>query len=254
MNLKIGFWNINNKSGAEIGEYIKELVDDKSLDVLLLSEYQLIKAELYNFLLDGYEIICGSGVCKKVIIIKRKKLDFQVCTEGNRYLVLKSKIMDLVIVGLHLQDRRNYDENVRIEEIRKALEAVKETNCKKSLFVGDFNCMPFDKELTTSTGMHAVLFKKEMKDNKNGKEKHYNPMLLLLNEGDQMYGSYRYIDNSYPLYWYSFDQVIVSKKLMNSIYDIEYLKSIKKKTLLSKKYDNPSISDHLPLVFRIGEQ
>lgn len=253
MSLIIGFWNINNKNAEEIGAYIKELIDNKSLDILLLSEYHSIEAELNKYLLDDYEILYGSGVCKKVIVIKRKSLDFHICTEGKRYLVLKSNKMDLVVVGLHLQDRRNSDDDERKCELNKILESSKDTKCKKTLYVGDFNCMPYDEELTLSYGMHAVLFKKEMDDNGGGKEKHYNPMLLMLNEDNQTYGSYRYIDKSHPIYWYAFDQVIVSKELTNSIKDIEYLKMINGRPLLSQKYGNPLISDHLPLVFRIGE-
>ena len=93
-----------------------------------------------------------------------------------------------------------------------------------------------------------------MQREQEGKEKHYNPMLLLLNEKDELYGAYRYLDAIHPSYWYTFDQVIVSKNLMNSISNIDFLKNIKGKSLMSNKDTTPYISDHLPLVFEIGEK
>ena len=254
--MKIGYWNINKKNLKEIGVFIVDLIAEHNLDVLLLSEFNnLNKKELADIIPNEYMIVETSGLCDKVLTIVKRSTDYKSITEGKRYIILKSNKCDLVIVGLHLSDRRNYPQSLkRIDELNNILESIKHVNCSKYIFVGDFNSSPFDDELTCCSGMHSVLFKKEMNNAEDGKVKHYNPMLLVLEEQKETYGSYRYIDSTFPLYWYSFDQVIVSKQLMNSICDIKYLKMIKGKTLMSKSDINPVVSDHLPLIFKIGDK
>ena len=254
--MNIGFWNINRKSFQDIGSFIVDLLKNKDLDVLLLSEIcSLNLNELGDCLPKNYSIIKNSGTCEKVLAIAKTSFCYSSKTEGKRYIVLQSSLFDLTIIGLHLSDRRNYPEPItRINELNDILESIRYIGCNNYALVGDFNCSPFDDELTYSSGVHSILFKKEMENNEKGGIKHYNPMLFALKEHNQTYGSFRFIHNEFPLYWYAFDQVIVSKPLIDSICDIEYLKCVNGKTLLSQSGVNPAISDHLPLVFKIGEK
>lgn len=253
--IKIGYWNINKKSQEKIGELVIDLIVEYDLDVLFLSEFKnLNKDNLIDSISSKYKIAKTIGVCDKVLAIVKRSTNFDAVIEGKRHVVLQSSSFNLAIAGLHLSDRRNFPEPLtRIRELDAILESIKHAEYRNHIFVGDFNCSPFDIEVICSSGMHSVLFKKEMNDEDKKNGKHYNPMLFVLNENEEVYGSYRYINKEYPLYWYSFDQVIVSKSLMERICDIKYLKKIKRKTLMSKKDSKPLVSDHLPLIFKIGD-
>lgn len=253
MDLRIGFWNIKEKN---LSSYIYDLLISQDLDLLFLSEHHEFLANLSaKDLPKTYEIMRPGPLCQKVMAIKKVNLDFFVCTDGKRYIALKSNSLQTTIVALHLTDNTNDGKAYfkRYEELKMVLEASHSINNAKEIFVGDFNCMPYADELTSIEGMHAVLFKKEVESRKTKKKKRYNPMLLHLNEQDETYGSFRYASGECPLYWYAYDQVIVSEPLVDLITDIEYLKYVNKRPLMSSKGINPSVSDHLPLTFRIKE-
>lgn len=253
MNLKIGYWNLNKKERDFIAPYILELLRENDLDLLVLSEFNFSEKDLNSsFLPKQYIAMQHSPVCKKVMIIKKKELDFSVNSEDRRFMVISSKKYSLTIVGLHLPD--NFSDAKaqykRTDTLRNVLESSIRIRNRKNIFIGDYNCMPYSDELTDVNVMHCVLFKKEMKSKCNSKEKHYNPMLLILNEEDEVYGSYRYDSGSCPLYWYAYDQAIVSKDLVDSILDIKYLKQISGNYVLHNR--KQIISDHLPLFLKIN--
>lgn len=251
---KIGYWNINKKDGDYIVPFILDLLIEKDLDLLFLSEFQNAETEIINRIPAGYSLIKHSPICKKVLAIQKDILDFSTLTEEDRYILVFSKTHDLLIVGLHLQSDTNDSKNSsreRTKTLNSIMEAARRVGSENEVFVGDYNCMPFAEELTDFDGMHSVLFKGEMKTNANSKPKHYNPILLRLNEDDKTYGSFRYTANNYSYYWYAFDQVIVSEALVDSVFDIEYLKELGKKSLMSPNKVNPMVSDHLPLTFSI---
>ena len=256
MELKVGYWNIQKKQSDVIVPFILDLLKEKELDVLFLSEFDNLNVDFEStYLLPNYRIVNKSPVCEKVMAIQNAGLDFEVRTEDRYYVTITSKIFECMIVGLHLKDNVNDSKaNLdRLKQIASIMEASKKLNYSKRVFVGDFNCMPYDDELIDFDYLHAVLFKTEMKTNADSREKHYNPMLLALSEEKQQYGSLRYTSGNHSLYWYAFDQVIVSEILMESICEVEYLKSISGNSLMSPRGSSPQVSDHLPLVFKIKE-
>lgn len=252
--LKFGYWNTNKKDHEHIASYIIDLLYSENLDVLFLSEFSF-SPQLFanNYLPNEYCILDHPGVCTKVLAISKRGLDLFIANEEDRFLVLSSRSLNVSVVGLHLPDNCN-DNNSQIKRgncLSNILEAINTIKNIYDVFVGDFNCMPYSNELTTIYGLHCVLFKKEAKTRTGGRKKHYNPMLLLLNEENQMYGSFKYSSDSCPLYWYAFDQVIVSDNLCNKIFNIRYLKTINGKSLMSRNGSKPRVSDHLPLVFEL---
>lgn len=249
MNLKVGYWNINKRDNSQIESFINDLVNAEQLDLLFLSEFENLDV---TFIKSPYQVIPATPNCKKVLVIQKENLDYIIKNEEQRFVLVTSDLLNCSVVGLHLEDNSHGDASKdRLETLRRIMEAAYRTDYKNKIFVGDFNCMPYDDELVNYYVMHSVLFKKEMKSNNNQYKKHYNPMLLLLNEQNEMYGSYRYTNKKHSLYWYGYDQVIVSESLVDSIYDVKYLKTIKGISLMSKGGVSPSISDHLPLVFEI---
>lgn len=252
-DLRVGYWNIKKKKTAEIGPYISDLLLTKDLDLLLLSEFE--NFEPNDILSSEYMIIAPGPTCKKVLAITKRDLDFRVVTDGNRFVLLLSYKYHCALVGLHLRDN-TYGENQdldRRDTLLEILEGLSTTKEEHHVLVGDFNCLPTDREMTDTKGLHAVLFRGELDTEGGVKPKHYNPILLSLNEEHLNYGSYRYTKDQCRLYWYPYDQVVVSRSLADSISNVEYLRSIRDKSLMSPRGISPSVSDHLPLVFVIKE-
>lgn len=256
--LKIGYWNINKKSDAEIGRYILSLITEKKLDLLFLSEFQGLTDSFYDNLFKANFRKIGPGPnCQKVIAFQRESLDFKLVNDEKRFMVVSSNTCNLSIVGLHLKDNTN-DEQAsweRNDELNRVLESLKELKKEREIILGDFNCTPSAPEMLNKDGLHAIPFKKEVLNATKFTEREvfYNPILLALNEEEQMYGSFRYVANKRALYWYAYDQVVVNSKLMNWICNIQYLKAIGRQSLMSSADINPKISDHLPLVFDLVE-
>ena len=256
MELKIAFWNIHNEDCNSIANYLVDLLLSFDLELLFLSEHKSIESSFEKYLPNNYTILKNAGICQKVMAIAKKDCDFLVSSEERRFLVVTSKSLKYTVVGLHLpsdySDKKACLERSQI--LRNILEASNNFKSNKEIFVGDYNCMPYADELLDIFGMHSVLFKNEMESNVLAShKKHYNPMLLELNENNNVYGSFRYTSGVCNLYWYAYDQVIVSSDLVNSIFDIQYLKSINGKSLMSPTGVEPLVSDHLPLVFKIKE-
>lgn len=252
-NLRVGFWNIQKKNNLEIGSYVSDLLVSKDLDLLLLSEFE-------NFdptpcLVGKYIIIDSGPNCKKVMAISKVGLDFCVATDDRRYVLLKSYKYGCSLVGLHLRDNVHGDSNDldRHDVLQNILEDLVSAKMDHHILLGDFNCLPTDWEMIDSKGLHAVLFKEELNIDSGETPKHYNPILLSLNENGPNYGSFRYVNDRCRLYWYAYDQVVVSRSLSDSISGIEYLRSINGRSLMSSQGISPSVSDHLPLIFVIKE-
>lgn len=255
--MKIGYWNIQRQELGSIGSYLIALLSNGSLDVLFLSEFENININLFSKELNkiGYSIVDSGHICEKVLPITKNNSDMKVITEKQRSIFLYSKEKDLLLVGLHLEDNTHVNDDetsiTHIQTLSLILDDVNSSNHKQVVYVGDFNCMPYSKEMVYFKGLHCVLFKDEMKTKTGCRRKNYNPMMLALNEEKQLYGSFRYTTGSFSLYWYAYDQVVVSEELTTRITNIDYLKEISGKSLLSKNSRSPLVSDHLPLVFEI---
>ena len=168
----------------------------------------------------------------------------------------------MLIAGIHLQSRLHSGADDRLDAIQDLIGDItleeKLLQHSNTIVIGDFNANPFDKELTLKTGFNAVLYKELIRRSENveyRKKKYkrfYNPMLQIFSEDLRDYGSYYYSSDIDSLYWYSFDQVIVRKTLMDNLIGIQYCKKIKDKSLMNSVMPNLSISDHLPLIVSFG--
>ncbi len=252
--MNIGYWNINKKNNLTITPYIISLLKDCKLDLLFLSEYENLNVYQLNNDIEkyGYNCIVGN-VCEKVIMLKRQASDFYLPTEDERFIVAQSLKNKTTIVGLHLESQmiQNSDFN-RMKTMSRIYDTIKSLREKYDnvVLVGDFNCLPTDRELLDKEKIQCIPYKEEVRNSKNN-DIFYNPILLFLNETNKQYGSLRYVCNEYTLMWYPFDQVMVSKNLIDSINNIKYLKYVGNKSFVSKN-DIPNISDHLPLIFSIN--
>ena len=253
---RIGYWNIHKVEEGIILPFLLNLLNEYDLDLLFLSEHQGLTPAFEQNLPSSYKMVKQGPNCEKVIAIQKNSLDFNVVNDEKRYMLLSSKKNGYSIVGLHLQDNvhnSDYASRDREYELKRILEALNQTRNENEILVGDFNCMPDAPEIANKDGLNAVLFKDElnMPYTAHEKKRFYNPMLLTLNEENKMYGSLRYVADKRTIYWYAYDQVVVSATLANRICNIKYPRVIGGKSLMSSKNINPRVSDHLPLVFAI---
>lgn len=255
--MKLLFWNLAKNKNEK---YLKELIVEHSVDLLILSEFQATDLPLVISELNyEYNLYKGYGGCNKVVLIARKDTDVTICREQERYTIYSCNVANCmyIIVGIHLpanpysnsEDRKCVirDLVVHINEIEREL---KNSN---TIVIGDYNASPFDEELIQKDSFNAVLYKNLILQSENitsnGKKyrRFYNPMVNFISEASQNYGSLYYGSGINTLYWHCFDQVIVRKPLVNLIFEIRYFKTINNKSLLSRFQPNKKISDHLPL-------
>lgn len=255
--MKLLFWNLNNKDNAKL---INEIVQEYDVDIALFAEYKMtdinrvIEKTDYQYVqFDGY------GGCDKITLICKSSIEIKVKQEQDRYTIYTCRINDDIynIVGIHLQANPYADSNYRKNEIRSIIYDIdlleKRTKNTKTIVIGDFNCNPFDEEIIQKDAFNAVLFKQLIEDQEqiefNSKKyrRFYNPAIHFISEDTKTYGSYYFSSGSCPLYWNSYDQLLVRKSLVDCIKDMVFIKQIKSTNLINHRIINDSISDHLPL-------
>lgn len=251
------FWNLNNKDNAKL---IFEIFQEYDVDIALFAEYKMtninrvIENSDYQYIqFDGY------GGCDKITLICKSTIEIKVKQEQDRYTLYTCRINDDIynIVGIHLQAKPYADSNYRKNEIRNIVYDIdsleKDTKNTNTIVIGDFNCNPFDEEIIQKDAFNAVLFKQLINDqelveyNNTKYKRFYNPAIHFISEDTKTYGSYYYSSGSCPLYWNSYDQLLVRKCLVDCIKDMVFIKQIKNTNLISQRRINDSIGDHLPL-------
>ncbi len=263
--MRILFWNLKNNSNEK---WISNLISSNNIDVAIFAEYKNTSFEAVKNSLNGkFNQYDGLGACEKVTLICKETIIINVKREQSRYTLYSCLCDDIIynIVGVHLPAPPSANSNDRKNVIRDLVQDICELEKKEknnnTIIVGDFNCNPFDEEVIQKDSFNAVLFK-ELIENKeeiiyyNRRYKRfYNPILDFISEQTGTYGSFYYSSESAPLYWNSFDQVLVRKELANNIQSIDYVKQIGGKSLLKDVKPNAEISDHLPLLvdFMKGE-
>ena len=251
--MKLLFWNLKENKNEE---YINQLLDEKAIDIAIFSEYA--KTD-FTKISKEYKCIEGMGGCDKVRMILRSNIAGHVRREQSRYAIYTVKFddVDYIIVGLHLQANNYSNSRVRMITIRDLMNDLdsfkKESKIATTIIIGDFNAGPFDDDLVGKDGFNAVLFKDIIEKNKQVKFQNkyyrflYNPIIEYLSETKKQYGSFYYSNGINSIYWYCYDQVLLSRNLRDSIKDLEYCKIINGKSLLKNVALNSEISDHLPL-------
>lgn len=261
--MNITYWNLNKKKNEK---YIASLISEYNVDIALFSEYDETDFDvlIHNLLLDRYQIHRGYGACRKVILIAKKDIQIEVNREQSRY-VLYSVIFNsfkYIFAGIHLPANPHTDANGRKKIIRDLICDLKEQEKihgnSNVVIIGDFNSSPFDEELIQKDAFNAVMYKEiiEKKESITYEETEYrllyNPILTHISEDNHQYGSFYYTKGSKSLYWYCYDQVLMTKSLIDSFQGMEYCHTLNGKSLLKDISPNKDISDHLPLVVHFG--
>ena len=253
------YWNLKANKNEK---YVALLIKEHSIDVAVFSEYSGsdFDVAIHELLNDTYNLYKGYGGCDKVLMIAKKSVKVEVNREQSRY-VLYSVVCDnseYIIAGVHLPSNPTSDAEDRKNVIRDLIKDLKEQekNHKhsNSIIIGDLNASPFDEELIQKDSFNAVLYKQIIQDKgeivyRNKRYRLlYNPILNYISETNHQYGSFYYTSGSKSLYWYCYDQILMTKDLINRFQGMEYCQTVQGKTLLKNICPNKSISDHLPLI------
>lgn len=260
--LNILFWNLK---GNAVEDYIVNCIVENDVDIAVFSEFKGIDFNKIEKQLGMmYEHITSVQEDRKVTLIAKKTFGVSTVQQEKRYNIynINTAVKDYLLVAVHLEDRIHYEPDERKETIRDLVRYIEQTEesfrCQNTIVVGDFNANPYDEELLSKSAFNSVLFKEiidknEFSNPKSKKRKRfYNPILHYISEDTKMYGSFYYEKHTTP-YWYCLDQVLVRKKLANSIKHVEYLKRIDAMDLLKNAIPDNKISDHLPLLVKLLE-
>lgn len=260
--MKILFWNLKKNSNAK---WVSEIIRENDIDIALFAEYENTSFETVLSNLQYYIQHDGYGACEKITLLCKCTVDAKVRREQNRYTLYSCKLGDASynIVGIHLPAPPSSDSNDRKNVIRDIVhditEQEKSEKNRQTIVIGDFNCNPFDEEVIQKDSFNAVLFKSLIKKqeivryNDRDWRRFYNPIIHFLSEDTNTYGSLYYSSGSAPLYWNSFDQVLVRKELVDTISSLEYIREINGRRLIKDVKPNDLISDHLPLLINISK-
>ena len=259
--MKLLFWNLYKKKNEKL---VAELIIENCIDIAIFSEQENTDfSEVIRILGCEYQQDMVTYDNKIVTLLCRNEIDICFTRPQDRYIiyVLETSGVKYIVAGIHLPSRlhsKAADRLVHINELTNDI-SEQEHSMRNSnvIVIGDFNASPFDAELVQKNGFNAVLYKELIRRNESVKhggryyKRFYNPMLKVFSEENKDYGSYFYDSEIDTIYWYSFDQVIVRKALMDSVSCIKYCKRIGRLDLMSKVKPKKSVSDHLPLVVTI---
>lgn len=262
--MRLLFWNIHRNP---IAEYVVRCAMEHDPDVICLAEHAAVDPHiLCEMLGNGYRWASGLGRDDRgrVLILAKggvtgKQLFFQ-----DRYTVWTITCNEVTyhLAAVHFVDRMSFNEPFeRMDDARKVLSELSlresQTNCHNCVVVGDFNAEPFDPELVDATSFFATPFRSVISNCPvrviRGLERSlmYNPVLQSLTPDCESFGSHWW-DGKDALFWRCYDQVIVSKSLMNDVLEVKYIKEIGGERLVKTAGPLERISDHLPLFVNLG--
>lgn len=266
--MKYIFWNTHNNENINV--YLQKLLEVYQPDFLGLAEYNADGKQLEDLLrrvgLDyNYIQKIGSRID---IFYSGSSQQIRHCSESEYYTI---KILPYgrkkqILAVVHLPSKMYSEDSDNEEIIRELLSNINDLReiekNRNVVLMGDFNMNPFDPPMIDATALQAissremVLRREKRNYRKRSREFYYNPMWNFLGDEKRPIGSYYYsaVQNR-AMYWNTFDQFIVSKELIKDI-NIEKIKFISciDNVSLENERGEPTISDHFPLYFELGEQ
>ena len=262
--MRIGFWNTNKNE--KINEYISDIIEEYSIDICILAEYEANIDELKQKI-ARYGITVEQAItvgCGRITILKNRK-NIQPGFQ-NKYCSMQIIDDEYLLVCLHLPSKLYADVLKRGIAISRIVEEIqnyeKKLNIEKTIIVGDINENPYESGCLGANGFHGIpVYKDTMKEYRiimdESFKMFYNPMWNLLGDFSFPPGTYYYSGNEVESsFWNVYDQVMIRPCLRERFVDDE-LKIIcateKRKLIDANKHPDKSISDHLPIVFEIME-
>jgi len=177
----------------------------------------------------------------------------------------KMKPPEILLAGVHLPSKIGGSDDT--DQITIAKEVIEELydqedffNHRNTAMVGDFNMNPYDRGMTSVTGVHGLMTETlarlpDRNHRRRFRRRFYNPMWGLF--GDRTpgpAGTYRWRSSVlHNPHWSIFDQVLVRPALVGSLSALQILEHDGKHSLLSPEGipDKQYVSDHLPILFQL---
>lgn len=262
------FWNTKNEE--KINDYVEKIIEEYSPDFFGLAEYSADGFFLQNKLKKkGLEYAYIPRISSRLdMFYKGKVKEIIHCADSKYYTV---KIMPYekqsqIISIVHLPSKMYSDLSGNAEIVHDMLEDIKRIKEKKNIngvvIVGDFNMNPFESPMIEATALQAISSRKIVVEKKmrvykdRNREFFYNPMWNFLGDEKFPIGSYYYKSASNSaLFWNTFDQFIVNNIFANKVIleKIKFIDTVSDLPLYNRN-GKPTVSDHFPLYFEIGER
>lgn len=262
--MKLLFWNTY---GQKNNDCIIDIVEEESIDIVVLAEYKddidsLIEGlKQRNLIFDKY----FSKGCERVVMLGKYK---SVTPSTQDYFYSIQVIQDkYILCGLHLpSDTYNDSSNNRYHIARRCIYDIQEIErtlkSNFTIIVGDMNEMPYELSVLSADSFHGLpnLGLTTLNRTINGEsfKKYYNPMWNLFGDFNGPPGTYYRSESKMctPM-WYMLDQFILSDscaKMLNKA-NLKIITSCQSKSLITKNgTPNKRISDHLPIMCEILEE
>jgi exonuclease III len=271
--MKIVFWNLGRKN---LLKEVNDLLLQEEADIFIFSEYSEILKATPNLQFQNYrypnnfQMVAGKRRQKVIFLIRSgivSSLVFESASNGyrNPTILVESSDGKFLIMGVHLQDKRNYDDYSRHMLSNSSVSTIegleKEHDTNNSIIIGDFNMNPFENSMVRSTGFHAIGRKNVASKISRQVEFterlfFYNPMWKFLTpEHPEPAGTYYFDQSDLAYHWNTFDQAIFRPSLIEYIENISIVQNIYGNSLLDTTQCKPNISsysDHLPISVKLS--
>lgn len=277
-------WNIKQNRKATFFKVLNDILQEKSVDFLVLQECNDITYLDKQFIEVTYPAL-GEQRWVRIFFRKNRNINYQEPSSYlfNKLLFTEFYISDQCIFslgGVHLYSARGKSSKQQANQHADLPKLIMEYELRQghdqTLLVGDFNYNPFDKQMNDPAFLNAVGSRNIIRNFRNlagnRHQRHtfpffYNPMWNKLGDYDTQRnqeavpGTYYWnAKDAEHYYWNMLDGVLLRPSIMDAL-DGSSLEIITQTTLHSLvrksiQYDDQSFliagfSDHLPLTFTL---
>ena len=257
--LNLFFWNLAQKNRPDL---VVQALNQFEVDIAAFAEADNVDLNRVVELLDNSFCLVDTvdGAAKTALLVKsgiEARESFSIIGNLACTLNLNGDLLNLAVV--HLPDLRNDPDGFHRERIiqrlvRELATVKKYVQDSHNIYIGDFNCNPFDSEMVKIGAMNSTFYRSvatRIRYRKSDGEVYpitYNPALEYLSEANLNQGSFYRVSGDRTYYWYCLDQVVVDWELADCIDGCRYVRRIGDTELISGTKPYSEFSDHLPLL------
>jgi hypothetical protein len=266
------FWNVHKKP---LLSSIVKLAFRHEIDVLLLIENVIHPAQLL-FELNQKEVryhyepdrIINQNENDKIHIFTRFSSEFiRPIFESDRLTIRRLRLpihKEILLAVTHFPSKLHWSNESQFSHCFKLANSIKmiesQVGHSKTVLIGDLNMNPFENGVICADGLHAVMTRQLAAKKKRVIQDEeypffYNPMWSFFGDGSPGPAGTYYYKKAEPCvyFWNIFDQVLIRPELLDSFKneDLKIIDSDGSRSFLSAK-GLPTVSDHLPIFFRLN--